>query len=143
MLKELKAGQLYLRQRPGPGNSLGLVKFLMKNKNSVYLHGAPSKHGFWESRRDLSHGCIRVQDPAALALWVLRDRPEWTRERIKAAMAGTATVTVKLTESIPVLLQYGTAAVGEDGEVRFFEDIYSRDAAEGAAFEKRSRMAAQ
>ncbi|OGS54183.1 MAG: hypothetical protein A3J79_03690 [Elusimicrobia bacterium RIFOXYB2_FULL_62_6] len=82
-------------------------------------------------------------DPEALAAWVLRDRPEWTPERIRKAMEGTETLTVKLTEPIPVLIQYGTAAVAENGEVRFFDDIYSRDTAEGAAFEERSRTAAR
>ena len=140
VLKQLQEGRLYLRQRPGPGNSLGLVKFVMPNTYSVYLHGTPSKRGFKEARRDLSHSCIRVEDPEALANWALRDQPEWTSERIRAAMEGTETATVKLTEPIPVFLQYGTAAVTEGGEVRFFEDIYSRDAAEGAAFEQRARL---
>lgn len=136
VLNELRAGRLYLRQRPGPNNSLGLVKFMMPNTHSVYLHGTPSRKGFSQSRRDFSHSCIRVDDPEALATWVLRDRPEWTPERIQAAMEGNETITVKLTEPIPVFLQYGTAAVRENGEVLFFDDIYSRDAAEGAAFEQ-------
>lgn len=141
LLNQLREGRLYLRQRPGPGNALGLVKFLMPNAHSVYLHGTPSKWGFSRSRRDLSHSCIRVEDPAALAIWVLRDRPEWTPERIRAAMEGTETITVKLAEPIPVFLQYGTAAVADSGEVRFFDDIYSQDAAEGIAFEQRARLA--
>lgn len=141
VLKQLQKGRLYLRQRPGPNNSLGLVKFLMPNAYSVYLHGTPSRRGFWESRRDFSHSCIRVNDPGGLAAWVLRDRPEWTAQRIRAAMAGAETVTVKLTEPIPVFIQYGTAAVEEDGEVHFFADIYSRDAAETEAFEQRARLA--
>lgn len=142
-LARLRDGQLYLRQRPGPHNSLGLVKFQMPNAHSVYLHGTPSRRGFWESERDLSHGCIRVEDPLALAAWVLRDQPEWKRERIRAAMEGGETVTVKLAEPVSVLLQYGTAAVKEGGEVSFFEDIYERDAEEGKAFEARARLAAQ
>ncbi len=142
VLGQLKEGTLYLRQRPGPGNSLGLVKFLMPNSHSVYIHGAPSRRGFMGSERDLSHGCIRVEHPEALAAWVLRDRPEWTRERIRTAMSGTETVIVKLADPITVLIQYGTAAVGENGEVRFFDDIYSRDAAEAEAFDKRARTAA-
>jgi murein L,D-transpeptidase YcbB/YkuD len=115
----------------------------MPNKNSVYLHGTPSKRAFGESERDLSHGCIRVADPEALAVWVLRDQPEWTPERIRAAMRGEETVTVKLTEPIPVLIQYGTAVAEESGEVRFFDDIYSRDAAEATAFEHRALVAAR
>ncbi|MDO8803111.1 MAG: L,D-transpeptidase family protein [Elusimicrobiota bacterium] len=143
VLNQLREGQLYLRQRPGPANSLGLVKFLMPNAHSVYLHGTPSRRGFRESERDLSHGCIRVEDPGALAAWALRYQPEWTPERIRAAMAGAETVTVKLTEPIPVLLQYGTAVAVEGGEVHFFDDIYGRDGAEGEAFEKRARIAAR
>lgn len=143
VLQRLRDGLLHLRQRPGPGNALGLVKFHMRNSHSVYLHGTPSKRGFRQSRRDLSHGCIRVEDPAALAAWVLRDQPEWTGETLRAAMEGSETVTVRLAEPVPVLIQYGTAAVREDGEVRFFEDIYGRDAAEAEAFERRARLAAQ
>ena len=143
ILAGLREGRLYLRQRPGPNNSLGLVKFHMPNAHSVYLHGTPSSWGFRISERDLSHGCIRVENPEALAAWVLRDRPEWTPALIRAAMDGTETVTVKLNEPIPVLLQYGTASVKEGGEVNFFEDIYNRDAAEGAAFEERARGGAR
>ena len=143
ILQRLRDGLLHLRQRPGPGNALGLVKFHMRNSHSVYLHGTPSRRGFRRSRRDLSHGCIRVEDPLALAAWVLRDQPEWTGETLRAAMEGAETVTVRLAEPVPVLIQYGTAAVTEDGEVRFFEDIYGRDAAEAEAFERRARLAAR
>ena len=143
VLQRLRDGLLHLRQRPGPGNALGLVKFHMRNSHSVYLHGTPSRRGFRQSRRDLSHGCIRVENPAALAAWVLRDQPEWTGEALRAAMEGAETVTVRLAEPVPVLIQYGTAAVTEDGEVRFFEDIYGRDAAEAEAFERRARLAAR
>ncbi|HBA59479.1 MAG TPA: murein L,D-transpeptidase [Elusimicrobia bacterium] len=143
LLDQLRAGLLYLRQRPGPNNSLGLVKFQIPNKNSVYIHGTPSRSGFRETARDLSHGCIRVANSEALAVWALREQPEWTPERIRAAMLGAETIEVKLTEPIPVLVQYGTAAVGENGEVRFFDDIYSRDAAEAAAFDQRATLAAR
>jgi len=84
---------------------------------------------FSRARRDFSHGCIRVEDPVTLAAWVLRDKPEWTRDRIKAAMNGDNTVVVDLDKPIPVLILYGTAVVLEDGEVRFFDDIYGHDAA--------------
>ena len=143
VLNQLRAGRLYLRQRPGPGNSLGLVKFLMPNKHSVYIHGTPSRRGFRESQRDLSHGCIRTANTEALAAWVLRGLPEWTPERVRAAMVGEETVTVKLIEPVPVLIQYGTAAVEVNGEVRFFDDVYGRDAAEAAAFEERALAAAR
>jgi murein L,D-transpeptidase YcbB/YkuD len=141
LLSLLQAGRLHLRQRPGPHNSLGLVKFLMPNEHGVYLHGTPSQRGFFQARRDLSHSCIRVEDPGALAAWVLRDRPEWTAQRIRAAMEGTQTVAVKLAEPITVLIQYATAVVEDDGEVRFFNDLYSHDAAEEPAFARRVRLA--
>jgi murein L,D-transpeptidase YcbB/YkuD len=113
----------------------------MPNTHGVYLHGSPSKGGFLASRRDLSHGCIRVEDPETLAVWALRDRPDWTAKRVHEAMLGRRTITVPIVDPIPVLIQYGTAAVDEGDEVRFFEDIYGNDAAEGEAFEKRAQAA--
>lgn len=128
MLQQLRSGQLSIRQRPGPKNSLGLVKFVFPNEYNVYLHGTPETALFGRSRRDLSHGCIRVQDPLGLAMWVLRNNPEWTKDSILAAMNGERTAGVNLESPIPVLVFYGTAVVLEDGEVRFFEDIYKHDA---------------
>ena len=74
-----------VRQKPGPKNALGLIKFIFPNDQNVYLHSTPSQSLFSESRRDFSHGCIRVEDPKVLAEWVLRNNPGWTRERIEAA----------------------------------------------------------
>ena len=93
------------------------------------MHGTPATELFSRSRRDFSHGCIRVEDPVALAAWVLRDKPEWTTEHIRSAMYGNETIRVNLDKPIPVLIVYGTAVVMEDGEVRFFDDIYGHDAA--------------
>jgi murein L,D-transpeptidase YcbB/YkuD len=123
----LRSGQLGIRQRPGPDNALGLVKFDFPNQFDVYMHGTPSTELFSKSRRDFSHGCIRVEDPVALAQWVLRDRPEWTVENMRSAMYGETTIRVALLKPIPVLIVYGTAVVMEDGQVRFFEDIYGYD----------------
>jgi len=125
--QELRSGKLALRQTPGPDNSLGLIKFDLPNVYDVYMHGTPAAELFSRSRRDFSHGCIRVEDPVALALWVLRDKPEWNEERIRAAMAGDETIRVEVANPIPVLIVYGTAVVMEDGEVRFFSDIYGLD----------------
>ncbi|MCW7536937.1 L,D-transpeptidase family protein [Aquabacterium sp. A7-Y] len=124
----LQRGELRVRQRPGPRNSLGPAKFIFPNDESVYLHGTPAKQLFDRLRRDLSHGCVRVEDPAALALWALQDQPEWTRERVEAAMAGGQQVKVDLKEPIQVLLFYLTAMAmpGED-EVHFAADIYGHD----------------
>ena len=129
VLSKLRAGQYSVRQKPGPSNALGLVKFIFPNQNNVYLHSTPSQMLFSKSRRDFSHGCIRVEHPAELAAWVLRDQSEWTPERIRAAMNGTAdSAQVNLTRPIPVLILYTTATVTEDGDVHFFDDIYGHDA---------------
>jgi L,D-transpeptidase YcbB len=124
----LQSGKWSVRQKPGPENALGLVKFEFPNPYDVYMHGTPAQHLFARSRRDFSHGCIRVEDPAALAAWVLRDQPEWTTERIREAMDGDETLEVNLKNPIPVLILYGTAIVLENGEVQFFDDIYGYDA---------------
>src|SRR5205085_2894329 len=86
----VESGELRLRQRPGAGNSLGLVKFVFPNHFNVYLHDTPAQSLFNRDERDLSHGCVRLERPTDLAEYVLRDQPEWTREKIDAAMhAGT------------------------------------------------------
>ena len=126
--KELRLGKLALRQTPGPNNSLGLIKFDLPSPYDVYMHGTPAMELFSRSRRDFSHGCIRVEDIVALASWVLRDQPEWNEARIRAAMTGDQTIRVAIAKPIPVLIVYGTAVVMEDGEVRFFDDVYGRDA---------------
>jgi murein L,D-transpeptidase YcbB/YkuD len=123
----LARGALRLRQKPGPNNSLGLVKFMLPNPYNVYLHSTPAQALFGESRRDFSHGCVRVSDPVALAQYVLRDSPEWTREKILAAMNGAGPVTVSLKNRIRVFIVYGTALATEQGNVLFFDDIYGHD----------------
>ena len=128
-LAGLENGVLRLRQRPGPKNALGLIKFVFPNQEDVYMHGTPAQALFARSRRDFSHGCVRVADPVALAEWVLQDRPEWTRERIVAPTLSTQTVRVKLPRPIKVILFYTTAAVmPEDGTIRFADDLYRHDA---------------
>ena len=136
ILGQLYSGRLALRQRPGSDNSLGLIKFDMPNVYDVYMHGTPAKQLFSKVRRDFSHGCIRVEDPVALAKWALRDNPEWDTRRILAAMNGPGTLRVPLARPIPVLVVYHTATVGEDGKVSFFDDIYGHDAALAAALAK-------
>ncbi len=127
VLSALRSGAMRIRQKPGPENALGLVKFIFPNHYNVYLHGTPATELFTRARRDFSHGCIRVEHPEALAAWVLRDRPEWTAERIRATMNGDQTLQVNLAKPIPVLILYSTAVVEPDGEVRFFDDIYGYD----------------
>ena len=127
-LAGLRQGGLRLRQRPGPKNSLGLVKFIFPNDANVYLHDTPAPQLFGRARRDFSHGCVRVEDPVALAQWVLKDQPRWTRERIEAAMAGTSSLRVDLTRPLPVVLFYMTAMVmPADQTLHFADDIYGHD----------------
>jgi murein L,D-transpeptidase YcbB/YkuD len=129
VLQQLSAGKLLVRQKPGPSNALGLVKLMFPNEYNVYLHSTPSQQLFSQSRRDFSHGCIRVEKPAELAAWVLRDKPEWSLERVRAAMqTGKDNLQVNLTNPVPVLILYGTAVVDEQNEVHFFDDIYGHDA---------------
>jgi murein L,D-transpeptidase YcbB/YkuD len=101
---------------------------MFPNEYNVYLHSTPAPELFSRSRRDFSHGCIRVADPLALALLVLRDKPEWTRERVEAAMNGDRELQVNLETPVPVLILYATSIVKENGEVLFFQDIYGHDA---------------
>jgi murein L,D-transpeptidase YcbB/YkuD len=126
-IDQLRAGKLFVRQKPGPKNSLGLVKFLFPNSYNVYMHDTPATELFSRSRRDFSHGCVRLEKPAELAAWVLRDNPGWTPERIHDAMNGTTTQQVNLTHPIPVLIVYATVIVLEDGQVHFYDDIYGHD----------------
>ena len=128
VLAQLRSGKLLVRQRPGPTNSLGLVKFIFPNEHNVYLHDTPAQSLFAQSRRDFSHGCIRVGKPADLAAWLLQDQPKWTPDAVKAAMqSGPDNQQVNLIPPIPVVIIYLTAVVEEDGEIYFFNDIYGHD----------------
>jgi len=127
-LDALASGAARLRQRPGPDNALGLIKFDLPNRYDVYLHSTPAQQLFLRQRRAFSHGCIRVSDPVALAALVLRDTPgDWTRARIVAAMNGTQTFRVRLAQPVRVIILYGTVLAKEDGEVLFFRDLYGQD----------------
>lgn len=128
-LDAVVAGRLYVRQRPGPTNSLGLAKFIFPNHENVYMHGTPAQQLFSRTRRDFSHGCIRLEDPARLAEWLLRDRPGWTRARIEAAMQGPRPTRVNLREPLMVVLFYDTVHVNSEGVVHFVGDIYGHDRA--------------
>ena len=132
-LAAVVSGKLYLRQRPGPQNSLGLAKFIFPNANNVYMHGTPAQQLFSRVRRDFSHGCIRLEDPARFAEWVLRDNPEWPRDKIDAAMQGERPTQVNLKQRLTVVLFYDTVHVNSDGVVFFADDIYAHDKALDAA----------
>jgi murein L,D-transpeptidase YcbB/YkuD len=129
LLSAVAGGALRLRQKPGPGNALGLVKLRIPSRYAVHLHDTPATALFAEPRRDLSHGCIRVADPAGLALWALRDVPGWDAAAVERAMHGSQNeLAVPLEPPIPVLIAYATAVAPEDGELLFFDDLYGHDA---------------
>jgi murein L,D-transpeptidase YcbB/YkuD len=137
VLAQLRAGNLAVRQKPGPSNALGLIKLIFPNEHNVYLHSTPSQAAFSRSRRDFSHGCIRVEKPAELAAWVLRNNPDWTVERVQQGMqGGKDNITVNLVKPVPVFIVYGTALAYDDGEVHFSDDIYGHDVKLAAALAK-------
>lgn len=117
-----------IRQKPGGSNSLGLVKFMFPNKHSVYIHDTPSRSLFEREDRALSHGCIRLQNPAEFAKILLSDMPEWTEERIKDAMNQQTERIVNLRRKIPVVLVYLTFWADSKGHANFRQDVYNRDA---------------
>lgn len=116
-----------VRQRCGPDNPLGRVKFVMPNRYDIYLHDTPSKHLFGARTRDFSHGCIRLGNPVALARYALRDRPDWTPARIDSAMQGSETVKVRLPIPMLVAIIYATVEARSDGKVLFHPDVYGHD----------------
>jgi murein L,D-transpeptidase YcbB/YkuD len=128
VIQALSSGQARLRQRPGPNNALGRIKFIFPNRYDVYLHDTPATALFAASRRDFSHGCIRVSDARALAEYVLRETPGWTKEKIEAAFRDLKSTRVNLARPIRVFIIYATVMVAEDGTIYFFEDIYGHDA---------------
>lgn len=117
-----------VRQKPGPNNSLGLVKFLFPNSHSIYLHDSPAKSLFNETDRAFSHGCIRVSEPKQLALYLLRNNPAWNDSSITSAMNSGTEKTVTLSKTIPVFIAYFTAWVDRNNHINFRKDVYSRDA---------------
>ena len=119
-----------LRQRPGPTNALGRIKFIFPNEHFVFLHDTPSRDLFDRDERAFSSGCIRVENPLELAEILLRPDPKWTHEALQRAVDGEQTQTVSLARPIPVLILYLTAVAFDGGkEFTFLRDIYDRDAA--------------
>ena len=137
-LAQLRAGKLTVRQKPGPNNALGLVKLMFPNEYQVYLHSTPSTELFARTRRDFSSGCIRVEKPAELAAWALRNNAGWSVERAQKAMdSGPDNTNVRLAKPVPVYILYGTAVAYPGNEVHFYDDIYGHDARLAAALAKR------
>ncbi len=133
-LDRVEHGGLLVREKPGPTNSLGLVKFMFPNQFDIYLHSTPQTSLFDRTRRDFSHGCVRVQRPEDLAVWVLqgqddKDAQPWDLEKVTDAMQnGQDNKQVNLKTPLPIVIFYLTARVGDDGKVDFFDDIYGYDA---------------
>ena len=125
-LDAVLAGRLRIRQRPGPRNALGDIKFVFPNRENIYLHHTPSTALFERQRRDFSHGCIRVERPVALASFVLQGQPGWTEQRIREAMAQGRSTTLRVDQPLPVLIAYGTTLV-QQGRILFLDDVYGQD----------------
>lgn len=116
-----------VRQRPGPKNSLGKVKFMFPNTNNIYLHDTPAKSLFNKDDRAFSHGCVRVEKARDLAIMITGEDGNWTPEKVDAKMNAGKESTYMLKKKIPVYIAYFTAWADENGNVAFFEDIYKRD----------------
>jgi murein L,D-transpeptidase YcbB/YkuD len=116
-----------VRQKPGPENALGLVKFMFPNPNDIYMHDSPSKSLFGFEKRIFSHGCINVEKAKELAIAMMKDYPDWTIDKINAAMSGVKETPFMLKKKIPIYIGYFTAWVSKEGDIGFFPDVYDRD----------------
>ncbi|GHA59216.1 L,D-transpeptidase family protein [Pontibacter akesuensis] len=116
-----------IRQKPGPKNSLGMIKFLFPNEYAVYLHDTPADALFSQTNRDFSHGCVRVQYPVKLADYLLEGMPEWNEQTIKQTMTSGEETWVTLPKQVQVYLVYFTSWVDDNGDIHFREDIYGHD----------------
>ncbi len=133
--RDIEHGGLQVREKPGPKNSLGLVKFMFPNQYDIYLHSTPEPELFNRSRRDFSHGCIRVQKPEDLAVWVLANSntpappgKDWDIDTVHDTMQnGPDNHQVNLKTPLPIVIFYATAIVAEDGTPHFFDDLYGYD----------------
>lgn len=116
-----------IRQKPGPDNSLGLVKFLFPNSHNIYLHDTPAKSLFKENNRAFSHGCIRLAAPKKLAEYLLQNDTSWNEQKITEAMHKGVEKYVTLKQPVPVFIAYFTAWVDKQGRLNFRKDVYDRD----------------
>jgi murein L,D-transpeptidase YcbB/YkuD len=117
-----------IRQKPGPSNALGRVKFLFPNSYSIYMHDTPTKGLFANESRAASHGCIRLSKAGDLAEYLLRNDPDWPADRIQEAMLSGKTQSVRLKEPRPVAIVYFTAWIDRNGVLNFRDDVYGHDA---------------
>ena len=125
-LKPQKVGYK-LRQRPGPTNALGRLKFIMPNDFNIYLHDTPNRSHFSANERNFSHGCVRVAEPEALAQAILGVQSGWSPAKIETKVKSGKRSVVRLEEPLPVQLTYLTSWVDEDNVVHFRNDVYERD----------------
>jgi L,D-transpeptidase YcbB len=116
-----------IRQKPGVGNALGKIKFVFPNNFSIYLHDTPSKNLFNENKRAFSHGCIRVQEPRKLALYLLRDKENWNEDKVDKILKTNTTTSIAIKPTVAVYIVYFTAWVDNRGELNFRNDIYNLD----------------
>ena len=116
-----------IRQKPGPNNSLGSVKFLFPNTHSIYLHDTPAKSLFNEDNRAFSHGCIRLAEPKKLAVYLLKNDSLWNKKNITDAMNSGIERYVTLKKTVPVFIAYFTTWIDKEGKLNFRKDIYSRN----------------
>lgn len=138
-LAGIARGVYRIRQRPGTKNALGEIKFVFPNDDSIYMHDTPSKSFFAKERRDLSHGCIRLQNPMGFALFALKSQGEWNEAKVKEKISLGVEQHQILKERMPVLLLYITANVDENGQAIFLQDIYKQDEELAAALQKRQK----
>jgi L,D-transpeptidase YcbB len=116
-----------IRQKPGNDNSLGKMKFLFPNSFNIYLHDTPSKELFDRNKRDFSHGCIRVENPKKLAMYLLRNDKTWSQEKVDDVLKTTTETGISIKPNIPVYITYFTAWVDVNGNLNFRDDIYNLD----------------
>jgi murein L,D-transpeptidase YcbB/YkuD len=127
-----------VRQKAGSDNSLGRIKFNIPNSDDIYLHDTPNHKAFNRNDRALSHGCVRLERPEDLALYVLRDK-DWSRDRLEEEIGKGGTHTVTLNKTLPVWLLYWTVWVDADGVLQTRDDVYERDEHLASALGKANR----
>jgi murein L,D-transpeptidase YcbB/YkuD len=116
-----------IRQKPGDNNALGKMKFLFPNSFSIYLHDTPSKELFDRNKRDFSHGCIRVENPKKLALYLLKKDKSWSQEKVDKVLKTNTETGITIKPNMPVYIAYFTAWVDAKGNLNFRNDIYNLD----------------
>ncbi len=127
LIDALAAGRASIRQRPGPRNALGQIKFVLPNARNIYLHDTSARSLFDKLQRDFSHGCVRVEKPVELARVILAGDPAWTAERITRVLERGRTVVARPAQPVKVAFTYQTVVVGANGRPAFLPDVYGHD----------------